>query len=280
MSDAETPVLRSSSNPKVRHMLRMRDNRSRRRAGRVVVDGWRETAQAVAGGLTLSSIYLPESLQVGAEKDDPSMRSVFDAAMENECLHRLSDVLFEKISYGQADRGVVAEFEAPVRTLESLQLPAESLILILDRIEKPGNIGAVFRSADAAGVDAIVLCQCESDLFNPNAIRSSLGAVFRVAAATADPSSLSRFLMERQIRPLAARVESSDSLWESDLTPPLAIILGSEAEGLGERWQRLGDEPIAGVRIPMWGEVDSLNISASAAVIAFEVSRQRAAASA
>ena len=182
--------------------------------------------------------------------------------------------MLEKIGYGQSSRGVVAEFEQPQRTLEMLALPKTPLILVLDQIEKPGNVGSVFRCADAAGIDAVILSDV-CDLFNPNAIRSSLGAVFRVPAAVASAEQTLDYFVQHQIRVLAARVESSIPLWESDFVGPLAIVLGREAQGLADRWQNVGSSPIVGVRIPMFGAVDSLNVSVSAAVIAYEAIRVR-----
>jgi len=276
MSESKPIVLRSVANPTVRHLVRMRNNRARRKAGRIIVDGWRETSQAIDAGLALCGIYLPEAeAHCGAGPDlDPAIQGVVQHASALGKCTRVSESIMEKIGYGQSFRGVVAEFEHPSMALEELELPAAPLILVLDRIEKPGNIGAVFRCADAAGVDAILLCESH-DLFNPNAIRSSLGAVFHVPSASGTENELAGFLAGRSIRVLAARVESSEPLWSADLSGPLAIIVGSEADGLGDRWQRVGDRPVEGIRIPMVGKVDSLNVSVSAAVIAFETNRRR-----
>ena len=153
-------------------------------------------------------------------------------------------------------------------------MPENPLVLILDQVEKPGNIGAIFRSADAADVDAVLLCE-SGDAFNPNAIRSSLGAVFHVACASGSEVELADFLVRHHVHVLAARVESSDSLWTTDLRRPTAIILGSEAEGIGNRWQEINGEPVQGIHIPIAGNVDSLNAANSAAVIAYEARRQR-----
>jgi TrmH family RNA methyltransferase len=271
MNHPDRPVLHSAANPTVRHLIRMRDNRARRRARRVLVDGWRETAQAIQAGLSLCGIYLPSGSEL---PPDQFGHHPEHHAIATRKLQWVSAALMERISYGQSARGVVAEFEQPERTLAKLSLPPSPTLLILDQIEKPGNLGAVFRCADAAGVDAIVICGA-ADPFNPNTIRSSLGAVFRVPFATADESETEQFLISRGIPALAARVESSQSLWEVGLDPPIAIILGSEADGLGDRWARLGDEPIPGVQIPMFGQVDSLNLAVSAAIIAFEAARRR-----
>ena len=263
---ADETELRSTSNPTVRRLVRLRDNRFRRRSQRVLVDGWRECRSAIGSGLELCGLYVA---------DEPSeFHDVVQHARRTQNLQRVTPAILEKIGYGQSSRGVVAEFHQPERSLEMLSLPETPLILVLDQVEKPGNVGAVFRCADAAGVDAVILTET-GDLFNPNAIRSSLGAVFRVPSAVASAQQAADFFVDQGVRVLAARVESSNSLWESDLGGSLAIVLGSEAEGLADRWQTLAQTPIEGVQIPMFGVVDSLNVAVSAAVIAFEASRIR-----
>lgn len=283
MSEPGRIVLRSAANATVKHLVRLRENRYRRKMRRVIVDGWRETSQALAANLELVGLYRGENSPptAGEEAADEVIANRSVAAKTTW----VSDAILEKISYGQSVRGVVAEFEQPVDRLADLRLPASPLVLVLDKIEKPGNIGAVFRCADAAGVDAVLLSDCP-DRFNPNAIRNSVGAVFSVPSGSGDAASIAMFLAERGFTVFAARVESSMPLWSVDLCGPIAIVLGNEAAGLGDRWQHLpakhGVTPveaaatsIAGVRIPMAGRVDSLNISVSAAVIAFEAVRQR-----
>lgn len=272
MSESEPIVLRSAANATIRHLTRMRDNRARRKAERVIVDGWRETTQAIEAGLDLCGLYLTESLassptegSIGRLLSDPATRSRVSL---------VSDSIMQKISYGQSSRGVVAEFIRPSRDLSRLQLPEFPFLLVLDRIEKPGNIGAVFRCADAAGVHAVLLCDSQ-DLFNPNAIRSSLGSVFHVPSASGTQSQIAEFLLANGCRVMAARVESSTSLWSASWDGAVAVVLGSEAQGLGGRWRSIGDQAVEGVQIPMAGKVDSLNISVSAAVIAFEAMRRR-----
>ncbi|MGB7347837.1 MAG: RNA methyltransferase [Pirellulaceae bacterium] len=263
MSGNERPVLQSTANPTVRRLVRMRDNRTRRRSGRILVDGWRETQRACESGLELITIY---TLQDGVDEA---------RQLASDAVQIVTASVMEKISFGQSSRGVVSEFVEPIKQLDDLELPESPLLLVLDQIEKPGNIGAVFRCADGAGVDAVLLSDCQSDLYNPNAIRSSLGAVFSVPTVSDSAENIQAFLSSRSIRTLAARVESSTELWDTDLSTPLAIVLGSEANGLGNRWQSIHGNVVAGVRIPMSGQVDSLNISVSAAVLAFEAARLR-----
>ncbi|TWU41330.1 23S rRNA (guanosine-2'-O-)-methyltransferase RlmB [Novipirellula aureliae] len=263
-------VIRSHANPTVRHLVRLRSNRTRRKEKRLLVDGWRETGQAIEAGLELVRLVVPESVE-----DPKSDATLIERAAAEQKLTRVCHAVMEKISYGDNSRGVVGEFLEPRKTLGDLQLSNTPLVLVLDCLEKPGNIGAVFRSADAAGVDAVILCGGGSDVYNPNAIRSSLGTVFSIPNVSASEADTIAFCSERGIQVVAARVESSTELWSTDLTGPLAIVLGSEADGLGKHFSIVDKKATSAVRIPMLGAVDSLNVSVSAAVILYEAQRQR-----
>ena len=277
----------------------MRDNRARRRAGRVIVDGWRETHQAMLAGLNLVSAFvLPQELDLPHELDragnapaieSPSSefqetrRQVLQRAGQRVCV--VNEAVMKKIAFGQSPRGIVSEFEEPRWSLDELNPATNQLVLVLDSLEKPGNIGAAFRSADACGSDAVIMTPASSDRFNPNTIRSSLGAVFSIPSATASWQEALRWLLDRGYRVCAARVESSLPMWEVDLTGPTAIVVGSESHGLGNRWQNArggcpADDPqdaasIQAVRIPMQGRIDSLNASVSAALLLYEARRQQ-----
>jgi len=270
MNPSPDIVIRSHANPTIRHLVRLRDNRTRRKEKRLLVDGWRETGQAIEAGLELVRLVIPEST-----KDSKADASLVEKAVSESKLIRVSDSVMQKISYGDHSRGAVGEFFESKKTLSDLRLPDTPLVLILDCLEKPGNMGAVFRSADAAGVDAVILCGGGSDVYNPNAIRSSLGTVFSIPNVSATENEAIAFCVEHNIQIVAARVESSTELWSTDLTGPLAIVLGSEANGLGHHFLTVGNQPIAAVRIPMLGAADSLNVSVSAAVILYEIQRQR-----
>ncbi|MEM9644493.1 MAG: TrmH family RNA methyltransferase [Planctomycetota bacterium] len=309
MTIPDRPIIRSRSNPAVKRLVRLRDNRRRRKAGCFLVDGWRETRRAIESGLTPSCVYSAFDLdgaevatlgsdQPDAGQDESGSSRSLAARGTNAGLFQLETETVEDadakfvlnaspqvqpvtqdvlrcISYGQNSRQVVAEFEEPNRSLETLPLAPDSTVLVLDSIEKPGNIGAVFRSADAAGVAAVVLTGAAIDLFNPNAIRSSLGTIFTVPSAVAPRDQLEPFLRKRGFSIFAARVQSSKSLWEVSLKGAVAVVLGNEATGLGESWSGTREAMIQGIRIPMLGHADSLNLSVSAAVIAFEVARRR-----
>ncbi|MCO8124292.1 RNA methyltransferase [Stieleria sp. TO1_6] len=264
-------VLTSTSNPTVKHLVKLRDNRARRKAGRLLVDGWRETQRAIESGLRPIGVYLADGFAPQTE----AQRWVCRAAADQLC--PVAESVLQKIAYGQSSRGVVAEFAAPDSGLEQLTLPAGGLVLVLDHLEKPGNVGAAFRSADAAGASAVILTPQHCDRFNPNTIRSSLGTVFSVPSAVADQAQAKHWLSQQGYRVLAARVESSRPMWDSDLTGSVAIVIGSEADGLGDNWQSDDQVQVDGIHIPMSGRADSLNASVSAAVLLYEAARQRTA---
>lgn len=261
----------SGRNPIVRYVRRLRDNRFRQRAGAVLVDGPREIERAVAGGLTLRSLLI-------ADLQAPATAEL--VALAGQSLVWVSEEVLRQVAYGEHSRGAVAVFDAPAdRTLDALVLPPDPLVVILDGIEKPGNAGAIFRSADAVGADAVILCQTACDLFNPNLIRSSLATVFTMPAAQASREQTIRWLGEHRFRSLAAIVGAPQTFWQADYRGPTAIVLGSEAQGLGELWRRPAAAQTGGeltaVSIPMLGTADSLNVSVTAAILLFEARRQR-----
>jgi len=167
---------------------------------------------------------------------------------------------------------VVAVAETPVHSLDELVLPPEPLIGIVEGVEKPGNLGALLRTADGAGLNAVIVAESATDLFNPNIIRASLGTVFAVPVSVASTGDVLEWLRRRQIAIIAARVDGSVDYTQADYTGALAIALGSEARGLSDAWAELAR---ASVRVPMHGVADSLNVSVTAAVLFYEALRQR-----
>lgn len=277
--DAETSstVLRSTSNPTIRRWLRLRDNRKRRQASVVLVDSLRLIKTAVSAGRMPSELAIEESFS----SDPDIQRLLLDLRKRGPGfqpqIHWLGSQAMAKIAYGTTASSVVGLFNWSRTTLPELDLPTDGLILIGDQIEKPGNVGALFRTADAAGAAAVILSGDDSsqrgDPTHPHAIRNSQGTVLTMPTAAATSAETIRALKTRGYRILAARVESSDSIDDIDLRGPLAIVVGNEAEGLRERFHR--KDAIAGIRIPMMGRVDSLNVSIGAAVILMEAAQQR-----
>lgn len=276
-------IIRSPQNATIRRLVGLRNHRRRRAAGVVLVDGARETLRAIESGMTLRGFYEPVDASGNFAADVDGLADVRGHAIGLGKHRGVIGEVFAKICYGEAMQRCVAELDAPGDRITDLSPPKPGLILVLDRVEKPGNLGAVFRSADAAGVAAVLLCDCPSDRFNSNAIRGSLGAVFSVASASGTQAEVNEYLSRHVRRVAAMRVESAGSLFDFDLRgDSVAVILGSEADGLGNRWTTWGQpdasRPVAAVKLPMAGRVDSLNVSVSAAVVAYEAVRQRSPA--
>ena len=184
----------------------------------------------------------------------------------------VSEEVYRKISYREGTEGVMAEVKVPERKLEGLELPENPLVMVLESVEKPGNLGAVLRSADAAGADAVLVCDPLTDLWNPNLIRASVGAVFTVPCVTCSSQEAIDWLKARGIRILTAQLQDSSLYYDCDMTVGTALVMGTEATGLTPRWRQAAD---AHIRIPMLGALDSLNVSVSAAILLFEAVRQR-----
>ena len=184
----------------------------------------------------------------------------------------VSEEVYAKISYREGTEGVIAEVKAKERRLEELALPEKPLVVVLESVEKPGNLGAVLRSADAAGADAVLICDPLTDLWNPNLIRASIGAVFTVPCVACSSEAAIAFLKERGILILTAQLQDSSLYYDCDMTGGTALVMGTEATGLTPAWRAAAD---AHIRIPMLGALDSLNVSVSAAILLFEAVRQR-----
>ncbi len=258
----------SAQNPRIKQAARLRDARHRRKQGRIIIDGLREIARAAAAGVRLTEVFLCEQRR-GRLEASPEWPTIVGSGA---ALFELPDEVFSKVAFGQRDEGVAATAERPPRPLEALTLPPDPLVAILEDVEKPGNVGAVFRSADGAGLSAVVVAARNPDLFNPNAIRASLGTVFSLPAAEAAPDDALAWARRQGLHIVAARVDGAADYTQIDYRRPTALVLGSEAEGLSPLW-RAAD--ITAVRLPMRGTADSLNISAAAAVLFYEALRQR-----
>ena len=188
-------------------------------------------------------------------------------------VYRVSEAVYGKIAYRGSTEGVVATVHTPSHRLAGLKpVNGAPLYDILEGVEKPGNMGAVLRSADAAGADAVIVCDAVTDIFNPNLIRASLGGIFSVPVATATSQECIAFLKERGVRILTAQLQDSELYYDTDMTGPVAIVMGTESTGLTQQWREAAD---AHIRIPMLGILDSLNVSVSAAILMFEAVRQR-----
>jgi TrmH family RNA methyltransferase len=262
----------STANPRLKAAARLRGRRERDNEGLTLIDGVRETLRALQGGAVLREAFLVPDLLV--DNDAVALRERLSE--ERVPVIELSRDAFEKLTYGDRLDGVVAVAETPPRTLDELVLPPAPLIGIVEGVEKPGNLGAILRSADGAGVNAVIVADTATDLFNPNIIRASIATVFALPVAVASSGDVLSWLQAKQIAIVAARLDGSVDYTQADYTGGVAIALGSEARGLSDAWGALAK---ANVKLPMLGVADSLNVSATAAVLFYEALRQRRATS-
>jgi TrmH family RNA methyltransferase len=258
----------SAANPRVKTAAKLRERRGRDEQRRIIIDGVREIARALAAGIELIELYYFPGLATDHEHQHLLKR----AGEGRATLIEVPPHVIEKLAFGQRVEGVVAVAKQPQRSLADLVPPPNSLIAVIEGVEKPGNLGAILRTADAAGVAAVIVAGGGTDLYNPNAIRASLGAIFTVPVCAAPSPAVLDWLRARGYRMLAARVDGANDYAAADYRGPLALILGSEAHGLSDLWR--GDD-IGSVKLPLLGQVDSLNLSATAAVLFYEALRQR-----
>lgn len=273
-------TITSAQNPKIKELLALQEkSRARREKRLFVVEGRRELGHCIDAGFRVRTLFVcreicPErDLQVLLDKMNLSGQTATAGAQVHETiLVEIPAALYEKAAYRGGTEGVIAEVEYRDRTLDSLILRENPLIAVLESVEKPGNLGAVLRSADAAGADAVIICDPLTDLYNPNLIRSSIGAVFSRQVATASSEDTIKWLEAHGIRILTAQLQDSEWYYATDMRGGVAIVMGTESTGLSDIWRNAAD---AHIRIPMLGQLDSLNVSVSAAILLYEAVRQR-----
>ena len=264
--------LSSPQNPRIKQLLKLQQKSAERRAlGLTLVEGLRELTVAVAAGVAVPTLYTCPEL--GGEAGTAAVHQLFAGLPHAPEWFEVTRPVFEKVAYREGSDGLLAVLRTPARTLASLQLPANPLLLVLEAVEKPGNLGAILRTADAAPVDAVLIGDPRTDLYNPNTIRSSIGCVFSVPVVAAPMLEIMAFLREKGIRSYAAALTpQAHSYLECDFRPATALVLGTEADGLTPAALAACDDTII---IPMMGHIDSLNVSVAGAVLAFEAVRQR-----
>ena len=292
----------SAQNRKVKTLLALQEKaRLRKEMGLFVVEGRRELEHCVRASFEIDTLfYCPEiaGLGIGTTLPEtsfgplPSKLGPLPLTMPRvarfqgeesqsqnlEILEKAGQIvevtreIYEKIAYRGGTEGMIAEVKVREMGLEDLELPENPLVVVLEGVEKPGNLGAVLRSADAAGADAVLVCDTLTDLYNPNLIRASIGAVFTVPVACCGSEEAIKWLKDNHINIYTAQLQDSSWYYDTDMTGGTAIVIGTEATGLTDVWRRAAD---AHIRIPMLGELDSLNASVSAAILLYEAVRQR-----
>lgn len=256
----------SAQNPKIKQLLLLEEkSKARRESGLFVVEGVREIERCAGAGFELATIFVCPDI-AGDEYLSYSFVRRCPQVIE------VSRSVYSKIAYRDGTEGMIAEVRSKDASLAGLKLCENPLIVVLESVEKPGNLGAVLRSADAAGADAVIVCDPRTDLYNPNLIRASLGAFFTVPCATCTTDEAIAFLKSRGVRILTAQLQDSSWYYNTDMKGASAIVIGTEATGLTDAWRVAAD---AHIKIPMLGVMDSLNASVSAAILLFEAVRQR-----
>ena len=284
-------TITSAQNRKVKELLTLVEkSKARSAAGLFVVEGQRELGHCLDAGFIPETLFIcgdvmavqnnaVNGAKTGHLAENIEGKDGLDALIAKaEALNpRLGVVqipafLYEKVAYRGSTEGIIAEVHSVPRSLEDLRLGERPLVMVLESVEKPGNLGAVLRSADAAGADAVIVCDPLTDIWNPNLIRSSVGAVFSVPVAVCTSADAIAFLKERGIRIFTAQLQDSEWYYDTDMTGATALVMGTESTGLTQAWRDSAD---AHIKIPMLGRLDSLNVSVSAAVLLYEAVRQR-----
>ena len=259
----------SAQNPKIKDFLALQEkSRLRREKGLFVVEGRRELLHCLEACFSPRTIFVCEEILGAGE-----MEAVLGAAGEGCTVFSVSANVYDRMAYRSGTEGVTAIMQARNLRLEELRFRNEEpLIVVVEAVEKPGNLGAILRSADAAGADAVIVCDPLTDLYNPNLIRASIGAVFSVPVVAASSAETIEWLRSRGVTIYTAQLQDSSWYYDCDMKKATAIVMGTEATGLTGIWREAADRHI---RIPMLGKLDSLNVSVSAAVLLFEAVRQR-----
>jgi len=260
----------SPQNPRIKNLLKLQQKSSERRAqGLTIIEGLRELTIAYGAGVAIPALFVCPDL-AGTERHQQLQELFGGGATE---WFEVSKAVFEKVAYRDGSDGVLALARPPQLALEDLVLPAAPLLLVLEAVEKPGNLGAILRTADAAQATAVIVCDPRTDLFNPNAIRSSIGCSFTVPTVATTREALLSWCQQHGIRTYAAALtEHAVAYTTCDFRGPTALVMGTEADGLTPELMRACDQTII---IPMRGAIDSLNVSTATAILTFEAVRQR-----
>ena len=259
-------MITSLQNPAIKNIVKLSKSKERKEQQFFVSEGARELSLALQSDYQIQAVYV--------------CREMFERTKYPDVLNSLPDTIifdisfpvFEKIAYRENSDGVVVLAKPKSHTLNDLKLSENPFLIVLESVEKPGNLGAILRTADAAAVDAVIVCDPQTDLYNPNVVRSGVGGIFTVQTAVCTSLEAVEWLAEKKITSFAAELQAAEFYQNVDFTQPSAIVMGTEADGLTDFWLKNAKKRI---KIPMRGKIDSLNVSVSTAILAFEAMRQR-----
>lgn len=272
MTNENSLLITSLQNPKIKEVIHLREKHQRDHTGLFIIEGYRELLRAVDAGWKIDSLFTCPTLFLGTNEPALIQKIITQKANHYTC----SDKVFEKMSYRDRPDGLIAIASQRKKTLKDLEYIFKQkkapFFVIAEAIEKPGNLGTILRSSDAVGVDALIVCDRCTDIYNPNVVRASVGTLFTVPTVEASGSETLAWLKQHGVSILAATPQADKEFTEVDLTGPVAIALGTEQLGLSERWM---NESNIQVKIPMNGVADSLNVAMATTLLLYEVLRQR-----
>jgi TrmH family RNA methyltransferase len=261
-------IIQSPSNPKVKAIVKLRQRSVRDDEGLMLIDGIREIALAFKNHIQLKEIYYCPQLF----KSEQGKILLEGLKQANLCFYEVSSHVFSKLAFGDRREGLLAVAQQSGKHLEELEVSGDSMFVVVEAIEKPGNLGAIMRTCDAAGVAALIVCDAKTDVYNPNVIRASLGTCFSLSVIETTTVCACAWLKDKKVKILSATPDAQREYWDIDFSFPCALVLGSEDKGLNKTLKAASDVL---VHIPMKGAADSLNVSTSTAIILYEALRQQ-----
>lgn len=253
-------MITSKTNPKIKNVVKLQKSSERREQNRIIIEGRREIERAIACGFVIDTLFICN--EFNAQSLDLKANVVEEVSLE----------VFEKIAYREGSDGLLAVAVPKYAELKDFKPKKNPLIIVLETVEKPGNLGAVMRTADAAGVDAVIIADPRTDLFNPNAIRASIGTIFSVPLFACSSEECIKWLKKNDITIYCTYLKASINYLEADFKKGSAIVMGTESTGISDIWVEAADQNLI---IPMHGIADSLNVSVTTAIVVFEAIRQR-----
>ncbi len=259
-------IISSNQNPKIKNLIQLQKHNERKKQNLFIIEGIKEIEKAVQANYAFESLFYCRSISGSVD----ILSKIPPAG--NIKLYEVRLEIYNRIAYRQNSGGIIALARPKIHSISTLNFDRNPLILVIEGVEKPGNIGAIFRTADAAGVSAIIICDPGTDLYNPNAVRASLGCIFTIPTAICSSSEAIQFLKNHGIKIFTSYLKASIPYYKADFTLPSAIVMGTEATGVSESWVKNSD---ANIIIPMRGIADSMNVSTATAVLIFEARRQR-----
>lgn len=262
-------VITSAQNPKIKNLKKLEKASERREQNLFVIEGLREIVLANQAGYQIQELFICKQLLQQTENYNLKKLNTGNLILNAT---EVSEAVYNSVAYRETTEGIIATAKPKQHALQNLNLKKDALVLVVEGVEKPGNLGAMLRTCDAAGVDAVIICDAKTDIYNPNVVRSSIGTVFTNQIAVCETEEAIAFLKQNDVTSYAAELGATKFHYQQNFKKATAIVVGTEATGLSTRWIEAADEKI---KIPMLGKIDSLNVSVSAAVVLFEALRQR-----